>query len=157
MEYFTVFFLFYQLFLWIGKSSNEYERNESLTSAKEYLKSHPAGRDLSTPIITVKQGHEPPTFTGWFDAWDSHKWSVSNLICPISVLYIIISEEVTQHIKIHNDIIKEYINWCWRFKCPNGLLNLLGNSVWISVHCSFQVCTPFLAITPGFHYSCSIF
>lgn len=64
-----------ELFLWIGKSSNEYERNESLTSAKEYLKSHPAGRDLSTPIITVKQGHEPPTFTGWFDAWDSHKWS----------------------------------------------------------------------------------
>ncbi|XP_077347361.1 villin-1-like [Lithobates pipiens] len=64
-----------ELFLWIGKSSNEYERNESINSAKEYLKSHPAGRDLSTPIITVKQGHEPPTFTGWFDAWDSHKWS----------------------------------------------------------------------------------
>ncbi|XP_040208728.1 villin-like protein [Rana temporaria] len=64
-----------EIFLWIGKSSNEYERNESLNSAKEYLKSHPAGRDLSTAIITVKQGHEPPTFTGWFDAWDSHKWS----------------------------------------------------------------------------------
>ncbi|CAI9540027.1 unnamed protein product, partial [Staurois parvus] len=64
-----------EIFLWIGKSSNEYEKNESLTSAKEYLKSHPAGRDLSTPIITVKQGHEPPTFTGWFNAWDSHKWS----------------------------------------------------------------------------------
>ncbi|XP_068092060.1 villin-1-like [Hyperolius riggenbachi] len=64
-----------EIFLWIGKSSNEYERTESLTSAKEYLKSHPAGRDPSTPIITVKQGHEPQTFTGWFNAWDSHKWS----------------------------------------------------------------------------------
>lgn len=64
-----------ELFLWIGKSANEYEKNESINSAKEYLKSHPAGRDLSTTIITIKQGHEPPTFTGWFDAWDSHKWS----------------------------------------------------------------------------------
>ncbi|XP_053323586.1 villin-like protein [Spea bombifrons] len=64
-----------ELFLWVGKSANEYEKNESITSAKEYLKSHPAGRDLATPIITVKQGYEPPTFTGWFDAWDSHKWS----------------------------------------------------------------------------------
>ncbi|XP_072269487.1 advillin-like [Pyxicephalus adspersus] len=64
-----------RLFLWIGKSSNEYEKNESLNYAKEYLKTHPAGRDLSTPIIVVKQGHEPPTFTGWFNAWDSHKWS----------------------------------------------------------------------------------
>ncbi|KAM8966405.1 villin-like protein isoform 2-T2 [Pelodytes ibericus] len=64
-----------ELFLWIGKSANEYEKNEAINSSKEYLKSHPAGRDLATPIITVKQGHEPPTFTGWFDAWDSHKWS----------------------------------------------------------------------------------
>ncbi|XP_063777858.1 villin-like protein [Pseudophryne corroboree] len=64
-----------ELFLWIGKSANDYEKTESITSAKEYLRSHPAGRDLATPIITVKQGHEPPTFTGWFNAWDSHKWS----------------------------------------------------------------------------------
>ncbi|KAM3927979.1 villin-1-like [Leptodactylus fuscus] len=64
-----------ELFLWIGKSANDYEKNESIISAKEYLKSHPAGRDVATPIITVKQGHEPPTFTGWFSAWDSHKWS----------------------------------------------------------------------------------
>ncbi|XP_073437576.1 villin-like protein isoform X1 [Dendrobates tinctorius] len=64
-----------ELFLWIGKSANEYEKNESINSTKEYLKSHPAGRDLSTPLVIVKQGHEPPTFTGWFSAWDSHKWS----------------------------------------------------------------------------------
>ncbi|KAM5157459.1 villin-1-like [Mantella aurantiaca] len=64
-----------ELFLWIGKSSNEYERNESVNYSKEYLKSHPAGRDMSTPVIVVKQGHEPPTFTGWFNAWDSHKWT----------------------------------------------------------------------------------
>ncbi|XP_038611701.1 villin-like protein isoform X2 [Tachyglossus aculeatus] len=63
-----------EIFLWIGKASNTYERNESLTSAQEYLKTHPAGRDPATPIITVKQGHEPLTFSGWFIAWDPYKW-----------------------------------------------------------------------------------
>uniref|UniRef100_A0A6I8PHJ3 Villin like n=1 Tax=Ornithorhynchus anatinus TaxID=9258 RepID=A0A6I8PHJ3_ORNAN len=66
-----------EIFLWIGKASNTYERNESLTSAQEYLKTHPAGRDPAIPIITVKQGHEPLTFSGWFNAWDPYKWRVS--------------------------------------------------------------------------------
>ncbi|KAM4687933.1 villin-1-like [Discoglossus pictus] len=64
-----------EIFLWIGKSANEFEKKEAVNSAKEYLSAHPAKRDLATPIITVKQGYEPPTFTGWFEAWDSHKWS----------------------------------------------------------------------------------
>uniref|UniRef100_A0A8C9T678 Villin like n=1 Tax=Scleropages formosus TaxID=113540 RepID=A0A8C9T678_SCLFO len=66
-----------EIFLWIGRSANDYETNEAHTSAVEYLNTHPAGRDPGTPIITVKQGFEPPTFTGWFNAWDPHKWSVS--------------------------------------------------------------------------------
>uniref|UniRef100_A0A8B9F199 Villin like n=1 Tax=Amazona collaria TaxID=241587 RepID=A0A8B9F199_9PSIT len=65
-----------EIFLWVGKASNMYERNEAITSAKEYLKTHPAGRDLATPIILVKQGYEPLNFTGWFNAWDPYKWSV---------------------------------------------------------------------------------
>lgn len=64
-----------EIFLWIGKTSNTYERNEAVSSAKDYLKTHPAGRDLATPIIMVKQGYEPLTFTGWFSAWDPYKWS----------------------------------------------------------------------------------
>ncbi|XP_052398778.1 advillin-like isoform X1 [Carassius gibelio] len=64
-----------EIFLWIGNSANQYETQESYSSAVEYLKTHPAGRDPGTPITTVKQGHEPPTFTGWFNAWDAHKWS----------------------------------------------------------------------------------
>uniref|UniRef100_A0A8B9QDK6 Villin like n=1 Tax=Apteryx owenii TaxID=8824 RepID=A0A8B9QDK6_APTOW len=67
-----------EIFLWIGKASNTYERNEAIASAKEYLKAHPAGRDLATPIILVKQGYEPLTFTGWFNAWDPYKWSVTS-------------------------------------------------------------------------------
>uniref|UniRef100_A0A8C9LG16 Villin like n=1 Tax=Pavo cristatus TaxID=9049 RepID=A0A8C9LG16_PAVCR len=66
-----------EIFLWVGKGSNRYERNEAVASAKEYLKTHPAGRDLATPILLVKQGCEPLNFTGWFNAWDPYKWSVS--------------------------------------------------------------------------------
>uniref|UniRef100_A0A7M4E4R1 Villin like n=1 Tax=Crocodylus porosus TaxID=8502 RepID=A0A7M4E4R1_CROPO len=66
-----------EIFLWIGKASNAYERSETITAAKEYLKTHPAGRDLAIPIVIVKQGLEPLTFTGWFNAWDPYKWSVS--------------------------------------------------------------------------------
>ncbi|XP_036594754.1 villin-like protein [Trichosurus vulpecula] len=64
-----------EVFLWIGKDSNTYEKKESVAMARDYLKSHPAGRDPATPIIVVKQGHEPPTFTGWFSAWDPYKWN----------------------------------------------------------------------------------
>ncbi|XP_044526108.1 villin-like protein isoform X2 [Gracilinanus agilis] len=64
-----------EVFLWIGKDCSPYEKKESVTMAREYLKSHPAGRDPATPIIVVKQGHEPFTFTGWFSAWDPYKWN----------------------------------------------------------------------------------
>ncbi|KAF5922582.1 villin-1 [Diceros bicornis minor] len=64
-----------QVFFWIGKHANEEEKKAAATTAQEYLKTHPGGRDLETPIIVVKQGHEPPTFTGWFLAWDPFKWS----------------------------------------------------------------------------------
>ncbi len=69
--------MFCQVYLWIGKGANDKEKHDAVLTAQEYLKSHPAGRDLDTPILVVKQGFEPPTFTGWFHAWDSQKWSVS--------------------------------------------------------------------------------
>jgi hypothetical protein len=67
----------WQVFFWIGKNANEEEKKAAATTVQEYLKTHPSGRDPETPIIVVKQGHEPPTFTGWFFAWDPFKWSVS--------------------------------------------------------------------------------
>ncbi|XP_027728036.1 adseverin [Vombatus ursinus] len=63
-----------QIFLWIGKDANEVERSESLKSAKAYLETDPSGRDRGTPVVIVKQGYEPPTFTGWFLGWDASKW-----------------------------------------------------------------------------------
>ncbi|XP_069368173.1 villin-1 isoform X3 [Paralichthys olivaceus] len=67
-----------EIFLWVGNSANQYETKEAWTCAQEYLRTHPADRDPDTPVITVKQGYEPPTFTGWFNAWDPHKWSDLN-------------------------------------------------------------------------------
>ncbi|KAE8626724.1 hypothetical protein XENTR_v10006726 [Xenopus tropicalis] len=64
-----------QIFLWIGSEANDIEKKEALTTAQEYLKTHPSGRDSETPILIVKQGFEPPIFTGWFLAWDPQKWS----------------------------------------------------------------------------------
>lgn len=67
----------FQVFLWIGKEANEVEHREAVVTSREYLHTHPGDRDPDTPIILIKQGFEPPTFTGWFTAWDSTKWSVS--------------------------------------------------------------------------------
>uniref|UniRef100_A0A8C4ED39 HP domain-containing protein n=1 Tax=Dicentrarchus labrax TaxID=13489 RepID=A0A8C4ED39_DICLA len=67
-----------QLFLWIGKNANEVERKEAVVTSQEYLRTHPGTRDPDTPIVMIKQGFEPPTFTGWFTAWDPSKWSVIN-------------------------------------------------------------------------------
>ncbi|XP_007434638.1 villin-1 isoform X1 [Python bivittatus] len=62
-----------QVYFWIGKDANEAEKEAAAVTAQEYLRTHPGGRDLDTPIVIVKQGNEPPTFTGWFLAWDPLK------------------------------------------------------------------------------------
>ncbi|XP_049432955.1 advillin [Epinephelus fuscoguttatus] len=64
-----------QVFLWIGKEANEVERKEAVVTSQEYLRTHPGARDPDTLIILIKQGFEPPIFTGWFTAWDPSKWS----------------------------------------------------------------------------------
>lgn len=61
----------------MGNEANEVERKEAVVSSQEYLSTHPGSRDPDTPIVSIKQGYEPPTFTGWFTAWDPTKWSVS--------------------------------------------------------------------------------
>ncbi|CAJ1069359.1 LOW QUALITY PROTEIN: gelsolin-like [Xyrichtys novacula] len=58
-----------QVFVWIGDEAKEEEKTESLASAVKYIKSDPADRDPQTPVVVVKMGFEPPTFTGWFLGW----------------------------------------------------------------------------------------
>uniref|UniRef100_A0A4W3HKF4 Scinderin like a n=1 Tax=Callorhinchus milii TaxID=7868 RepID=A0A4W3HKF4_CALMI len=54
----------------------------------EYIATDPQGRDKGTPIVIVKQGNEPPTFTGWFLAWDPSKWDLSPLQKAMAKLQI---------------------------------------------------------------------
>ncbi|XP_004676693.2 PREDICTED: villin-like protein [Condylura cristata] len=65
-----------EIFLWLGEATSEWKK-EAVAWGREYLKTHPAGRSLATPIVLVKQGHEPPTFTGWFLTWNPYKWTNS--------------------------------------------------------------------------------
>uniref|UniRef100_A0A8C7F807 Villin-1 n=1 Tax=Oncorhynchus kisutch TaxID=8019 RepID=A0A8C7F807_ONCKI len=65
------------VFLWLGKGANQIEKENVVPTAHEYLRTHPGGRNVDTPIVLVKQGFEPPTFTGWFHAWDPHMWRKS--------------------------------------------------------------------------------
>ncbi|XP_014846463.1 PREDICTED: gelsolin-like [Poecilia mexicana] len=58
-----------QVFVWIGKDANETEKTGAPKIAQEYLFSDPSGR-RGIPITTIKQGQEPPSFTGWFHGWD---------------------------------------------------------------------------------------
>lgn len=64
------------IFLWYGKDSNKDEREGAIRMGHEYLASDPAGRDQDTSILIVKQGYEPPTYTGFFGVWDRTLWNV---------------------------------------------------------------------------------
>lgn len=62
------------VFIWVGSGSNKTERERAEKTAIEYLRTDPAGRGVDTPIVRVKQGYEPPTFTGFFGVWDDGLW-----------------------------------------------------------------------------------
>lgn len=44
-----------------------------LLSAQDYVNSDPSGR-RGIAISTIKQGEEPLSFSGWFQAWDHSLW-----------------------------------------------------------------------------------
>lgn len=62
------------IFLWAGHHSNKDEQKSTETLAIEYLRTDPAGRK-DIPIIKIKQGFEPPNFTGFFGVWDNDLWN----------------------------------------------------------------------------------
>uniref|UniRef100_A0A3P8TLX8 Villin like n=1 Tax=Amphiprion percula TaxID=161767 RepID=A0A3P8TLX8_AMPPE len=64
----------------VGKLANQAETKEAWNSAQEYLRFHPAGRDPDTPIIFIKQGYEPLTFTGWVQFY----WASKSMRCTKS-------------------------------------------------------------------------
>ncbi|XP_057368031.1 advillin-like [Daphnia carinata] len=64
----------HSIFIWVGVNSNKQEVALVEKGVVQYLRSDPKGRDLDTPILKVHQGCEPPTFTGFFGAWDPSSW-----------------------------------------------------------------------------------
>jgi len=65
-----------EVFVWIGNGANTEEKKGALETAVQYVKTDTSGRTVEgTAFVTVKQGFEPPNFTGHFGAWDSNKWS----------------------------------------------------------------------------------
>jgi len=65
-----------EVFVWIGNGANTEEKKKSLETALQYVKTDTSGRTVEETIfVTVKQGFEPPNFTGHFGAWNPNKWS----------------------------------------------------------------------------------
>ncbi|XP_045178411.2 villin-1-like isoform X2 [Mercenaria mercenaria] len=58
------------IYLWIGENARDEEKKAAETLAMEYVKTDPTERDPDTTIYRIKQGCEPPTFTGCFGTWD---------------------------------------------------------------------------------------
>lgn len=64
------------IFLWIGSGANKIEMEESERIVGEYLRTDPSQRSTELPIFKVKQGFEPPIFTGFFGLWDPAGYQV---------------------------------------------------------------------------------
>ena len=65
-----------EIFIWVGKGANAEEKKNAMQTAIDYIKLDTSGRTVdNTTMMVLKQGYEPPHFTGHFIAWDSEKWS----------------------------------------------------------------------------------
>ncbi|XP_034441046.1 advillin [Hippoglossus hippoglossus] len=114
-----------QVFLWLGKEANAVERKEAVVTSQEYLHTHPGNRDPDTPIFSVKQGFEPPTFTGWFTAWDPSKWIGGK---SYEELKKELGDEVSPvHVTIELNCVESEKNF--ESFPPDSLLNKLANEL----------------------------
>jgi hypothetical protein len=51
--------------------SNKQEKEEADRIVFDYLKTDPSQRGTGLPVYKIKQGLEPPIFSGFFAAWDA--------------------------------------------------------------------------------------
>ncbi|XP_057330395.1 villin-1 isoform X2 [Microplitis mediator] len=58
------------IWVWVGNLCEKKNFKKYLQDAAIFLYTHPASRDRNTPISIIRQGQEPPTFTGLFDNWN---------------------------------------------------------------------------------------
>lgn len=81
------------IILWIGATSRKDEQKAAVDLAMEYVRTDPSGRK-DIPIIQIKQGYEPPNFTGFFGAWNPKLWNENKSF-----------EELRAEVKSQNGII----------------------------------------------------
>ena len=62
------------VYVWIGTYSRKDELSDVEKLVVEYLKLDPKGRDLTIPILKVRQNYEPRSFTGFFGPWNPKMW-----------------------------------------------------------------------------------
>jgi len=65
--------VFTELFVWLGRNSNETERKLALSLAEKYVLAANDGRASDVPISVVSSGSESPMFTAAFLGWDHDK------------------------------------------------------------------------------------
>jgi hypothetical protein len=65
--------VFSEVYVWVGGDASRNEKDLALTTAMDYIKNAPDGRDAATPVFRISAGYEPPNFTQWFLGWDASK------------------------------------------------------------------------------------
>ena len=68
------------VFIWIGSQAIKSELEAAVKIAHDYLRTDPSQRGIDIPIFKVKQGQEPPNFTGFFGPWDPNGLKVALII-----------------------------------------------------------------------------
>lgn len=64
-----------EVYVWVGNTASQREKELSLKMAEDYLKMSPIHRHRAT-IIQIKQNEEPAGFTTLFPEWDEDFWQV---------------------------------------------------------------------------------
>lgn len=65
------------IYIWIGSLSCHEEKTAAWQMANTLITTQIVPRDSGIPIALIRQGHEPPTFIGFFENWDQKLWNVS--------------------------------------------------------------------------------
>lgn len=64
-----------EVYVWVGRGSDDQEKEKAFAMAENYIKTDPTERSLDTTVIVrVNQGEEPASFTSIFPAWNPDLW-----------------------------------------------------------------------------------
>lgn len=78
------------IYVWLGSMADIVQKQAAWVIALHLISIHPIPRNLTVPVAVIKQGHEPITFTGFFDKWDPKLFEVS-----CSVIKVVEKREYT--------------------------------------------------------------